>query len=111
MRLTFVLVIALLAAAVQAPAQRAAGSIRGRVDIRREVSAPERRPGVAELASPGPRELPDTRRAVVYLETAPAGAFEDREPRRARMDQRNETFLPHVLAIDTGTVVDFPNND
>ncbi len=27
------------------------------------------------------------------------------------MDQRNETFLPHVLAIDAGTVVDFPNND
>jgi plastocyanin len=30
---------------------------------------------------------------------------------RARMDQRNETFAPHVLAIDVGTLVDFPNND
>ena len=28
-----------------------------------------------------------------------------------RMDQRNETFLPHVLAVDQGTIVDFPNND
>ena len=27
------------------------------------------------------------------------------------MDQRNETFVPHVLAIRTGTTVDFPNND
>ena len=27
------------------------------------------------------------------------------------MDQRNETFLPNVLAITVGTVVDFPNND
>ena len=27
------------------------------------------------------------------------------------MDQRNETFVPHVLAIVAGTVVDFPNND
>ncbi len=27
------------------------------------------------------------------------------------MDQRNETFVPHVLAITTGTVVDFPNSD
>ena len=27
------------------------------------------------------------------------------------MDQRNETFVPHVLAVDTGTLVDFPNND
>ena len=92
-------------------AQRPLGSIRGRVDVTRDVPAPERRPDVAGLSSPAPRELPDTRRAVVYLETAPAGAFEDREPRRARMDQRNETFLPHVLAVDVGAVVDFPNND
>ena len=27
------------------------------------------------------------------------------------MDQRNETFVPHVLAIMTGTTVDFPNSD
>ena len=27
------------------------------------------------------------------------------------MDQRNETFVPHVLAITTGTTVDFPNTD
>jgi hypothetical protein len=30
---------------------------------------------------------------------------------RPRLDQRNETFVPHVLAIRTGTTVDFPNND
>ena len=27
------------------------------------------------------------------------------------MDQRNETFMPRVLALSAGTVVDFPNND
>ena len=27
------------------------------------------------------------------------------------MDQRNETFVPHVLAVRTGTIVDFPNSD
>lgn len=27
------------------------------------------------------------------------------------MDQRNETFVPHVLAVTTGTTVDFPNSD
>ena len=27
------------------------------------------------------------------------------------MNQRNETFVPHVLAIVAGTTVDFPNND
>jgi plastocyanin len=100
-----------LIGAVATDAQDRRASLRGRVDIRRIPSTPERRPGVNELATPAARDLPDRRRAVVYLETAPGGAFEDREPQRARMDQRNETFFPHVLAITVGTVVDFPNND
>jgi plastocyanin len=111
MRLTSCLAVAFVLSAVQTPAQRPLGAIRGRVDIRRPVPAPERRPGVADLGSPGPRDMPDTQRAIVYLETAPAAALEARDPGRARMDQRNETFLPHVLAVDTGTLVDFPNND
>jgi plastocyanin len=47
----------------------------------------------------------------VYLESAPRGAFETNESGRAVMDQRNETFVPHVLAIMTGMTVDFPNSD
>ena len=98
-------------AAAQAPAQRTSGALRGRVDIRRVAAASERRPSVTELGTPAARPAPDVRRAVVYLETAPRGAFEEDEPGRLRMDQRNETFVPHVLAVATGTVVDFPNND
>jgi plastocyanin len=104
-----VLLVAATVAAAQAPPPL--GALRGRVDIRRAAPVPERRPGVTDLATPAGREVPDLRRAVVYLETAPRGAFEAREPVRLRMDQRNETFVPHVLAVTTGTVVDFPNND
>ena len=93
------------------PAQPRLGAIRGRVDIRRVAPPAERRPTVGELGSPAPRDIPDLRRAVVFLETAPAAALESREPMRARLDQRNETFFPRVLAIDAGTLVDFPNND
>lgn len=50
-------------------------------------------------------------KSVVYLETAPRGAFEQTEPGRALMDQRKETFAPHLLAVTTGTIVGFPNND
>jgi plastocyanin len=107
-----VLALCLMLTAVAAvPAQRPLGSIRGRVDVRRVATAPERRPGVADFGTPGPRDLPDTRRAVVYLESAPSRAFDDREPVRTRMDQRNETFYPHVLAVPTGSIVDFPNSD
>src|SRR5262249_2191656 len=94
-----------------APARR--GTIRGRVDVRRTAPGIERRPAVAELSTPesaAPHEVVD-RPSVVYLESAPRGAFEQSEPGHAVMDQRNETFVPHVLAITTGTTVDFPNSD
>ena len=87
------------------------GSIRGRVDLRRVAPAIERRPGVADLGPPPARDVPDRFKSVVYLESAPRGAFEQTEGGRAVMDQRNETFVPHVLAITTGTTVDFPNSD
>ena len=51
------------------------------------------------------------RRAVVYLDPAPRAAFDISDIPRARMDQKNETFVPHVLAIVAGTTVDFPNSD
>jgi plastocyanin len=89
----------------------ASGVIRGRVDLRQVAAAAEARPSVAELGMPRPRDLADRLKSVVYLETAPRGAFERIEPRRAVMNQRNETFVPHLLAITTGTVVDFPNGD
>lgn len=47
--------------------------------------------------------------AVVYLADA-QGEF--RAPaQNPTMDQRNMTFIPHVLAIQMGTTVDFLNND
>jgi plastocyanin len=93
-----------------APAQSTAASIRGRVELRRAASAGER-PAVAELGMAGPRDAVDRRRSVIYLETAPQAAFEAQPPRRATLDQRNETFVPPVLAITAGSTVDFPNSD
>jgi plastocyanin len=87
------------------------GSIRGRVDVRHVPAAVERRPTIADLGAPERRDVPDLSISVVYLESAPWGAFEQAEPGHATLDQRNETFVPHVLAITTGTTVDFPNSD
>ena len=87
------------------------GSIRGRVDLRRPAPALERRPNVADLGAARAHDPADRLRSVVYLETAPRGAFDQYESGRAVMDQRNETFVPHVLAVMAGTVVDFPNSD
>ncbi len=91
--------------------QPASGVITGRVELRWPAPPVVRRPNVAEPAMPLDAHTAEARPSVVYLETAPRGAFEGREGGRARMDQRNETFVPHVLAITVGTTVDFPNND
>jgi plastocyanin len=91
----------------------AGGTIRGRVEVRRPAPAMERRPNVADLGAQ-PSRVPDRQdllRSVVYLESAPAAAFADEESQHAIMDQRDETFFPHVLAITAGTTVDFPNSD
>ena len=90
---------------------QAGSGIRGRLDIRKLEKPIERRPDVATAGAAGPRDLPDLRRGVVYLESAPRSAFDEREPGHAVMDQRNERFVPHVLAVMLGTVVDFPNSD
>ena len=91
------------------------GSLRGRVDIRRLVHTPAPSPGVADLLSRGAAARASLQPAVVFLESqeVPAGSplRAVRTTARAHIDQRDETFVPRVLAVDAGTTVDFPNND
>jgi plastocyanin len=48
----------------------------------------------------------------VVISLSPAGVEAVKlEPGRARMIQKNKTFTPHVLAVTTGTLVEFPNLD
>lgn len=47
--------------------------------------------------------------AVVYA--IPEGRTPGRSRATAVMDQKDRTFIPHVLAIQTGTAVEFPNSD
>jgi plastocyanin len=102
--------VSLAALPVAGPAQTRGVTIRGRVELQRPVAS-ERRPSAGDLGDGPVREAAERRRAVVYFETAPKGAFEDRDSGRVAMDQRHETFVPHLLAITVGTTVDFPNSD
>jgi plastocyanin len=61
----------------------------------------------------GGRKIRDHSGVVVWLEPKdpadlprPTGG-----PKRAVMEQRDKTFLPHVLAVEVGTTVDLPNFD
>jgi plastocyanin len=42
---------------------------------------------------------------------APPTRNDAKERPHAQMDQRNKEFVPHILAIEVGTWVDFPNSD
>ena len=71
------------------PVQAGAGSITGTVKVR-------------GLRSPA--------NILVYLNKAPAVAV-DLSGAQFVMDQRNLTFLPHILPVPVGATVSFPNND
>ena len=69
----------------------------------------------------GSVELRDSRQAavrsgkdysgvVVWLEPEPAVTLAP-AAQHARMAQKDKTFVPHVLAVQVGTTVDFPNFD
>ncbi len=108
------LAAALLPAVTLSPApepRSPGGTIRGRVEVRREGGSGEGRPAVAELGHHGPRVVPDRRRSVVYLEAPPPAAFEAPLPGRGVLYQKNEAFVPFVLAVTVGSTVDFPNSD
>jgi plastocyanin len=99
-------------AAAQPAIRSKRGAIRGRVVPGRIAAPPATRPSVAELGMPRPADPSDRARSVVYLETAPQGAFEEPERAvRAVLDQRNQAFVPFVLAVTVGTSVEFPNSD
>jgi plastocyanin len=76
----------------------AAAPVTGRVELR-------------DSADPAVRKGMDYSGVAVWLEPVMAPGEPPKNGLRAKMEQRNKTFLPHVLAIQTGTLVDFPNFD
>jgi plastocyanin len=88
----------------------ALGTIRGRVELHQPGIDPTPRANVADVGMSA-MHAPTDRRSVIYLDPAPRAAFDTRDEPRAQLDQRDETFVPHVLAIVAGTTVNFPNSD
>ena len=87
------------------------GSISGTLTIPPHVAPVARRPDVRGLGMPRPRGETTRRRGVVYIDRAPQEASDVGGGSNASIDQRNETFVPHLVAIRTGHQVAFPNSD
>ena len=67
---------------------------------------------LTDSLDPSVRKHKDYSGVVVWLEPVGAVKAPEAEPTaHARMEQRGKTFIPHVLAIQAGSAVDFPNLD
>ena len=60
---------------------------------------------------PNVRKHQDYSGVVVWLDSVSGVPTLPASAHHAEMIQKDKTFLPHVLAITSGTVVDFPNYD
>lgn len=110
------LALSIFLAAPSRPGKPATGRIQGTVEISTALSA--RRPQFRIYAEPGSGSTPpapprdqiaaEMKNVVIYLD-GPAGPTS--ETAHATMAQRDERFIPHVLPVVQGTVVDFPNED
>ena len=63
--------------------------------------------GRVELTEKGGKKATDLSDVVVYVE----GSKTKPKPGREVLLMKSKTFAPHVLAIGTGTTVEFPNED
>ncbi len=57
------------------------------------------------------RKNADYSGVVVWLDSMPGGPPLASRTGKAEMIQKGKRFLPHLLAIDVGTVINFPNYD
>jgi plastocyanin len=69
-------------------------------------------PDVSGAAPPHASPAGEIQNVVLYL-TSPALRREEpgAAPATLRMEQRDESFFPHVLPIVKGSIVEFPNGD
>ncbi len=95
------------------PSVRATGKIVGKVILSSAVTSRKMRfrlysdPGPAADPKPTPPVASGMSNVVIYLDSVAAG----RPAERRSMVQHDETFEPHVVAIERGGTVEFRNDD
>jgi plastocyanin len=67
--------------------------------------------GEVRLTSDSSAKRPDDFSGVAVWLSASGGAGTRQPKKHAQMLQKDKKFVPHVLVVETGTTVDFPNLD
>lgn len=94
------------------------GSVRGKIDIRAilkpDIVSRDMRShsyGMTPMTHSIESKVNEYANMVVYIESKDLKQEKPKTNAKALMDQRNAEFIPHVLPIQRGTVVDFVNRD
>ncbi len=99
-----------LAASAVEQAGAATGRVSGSVRLTTATGAPSAASAYGRRGvGPKAKALPEARSVVVFFEDLPAPA--GLKPMRAQIAQKDEQFVPHVVAVTTGSTVEFPNED
>jgi plastocyanin len=93
------------------------GSVRGKIETRAvkpDIASREMRShsyGMTSMTHSNESGLNEYGNMVVYIENKDLKKERPKSITKAFMDQRNAEFIPHVLPIQRGTIVDFINRD
>jgi plastocyanin len=106
--LLFALVVCLAPGLTHLDAQ-AGGRATGTVKLTIAPAAPSTATAYERRAvGPRPKALPQMRSVVVYFSDLPASKA---APMKASIAQKDEQFVPHLVAVTVGSSVAFPNDD
>ena len=104
-----------VATAASTPSSAQSGrpaSLHGKVEFRGFVRAPQYTNDFYSYRPPSDAPGQESPlRAVIYLEDRDDRLAPVHEMPPAAIDQKGEMFMPHILAVQSGTRVDFPNSD
>ena len=89
-------------------AQAAAGRVSGAVKLTLANTAPSSATAYERRSvAPRPKAQPELRNVVIFFADLPGKAA----PMQASIAQRDEQFVPHLVAVTAGSSVAFPNQD
>jgi plastocyanin len=101
--------ICLAEAAPGGEGTQSAGRVTGSVKLTLANSAPSNASAYERRSvGPRPKPLPEIKNVVIFFADTPASKP---APRAASIAQKDEQFVPHVVAVTVGSPVAFPNDD
>lgn len=91
-------------------AQPATGTLIGRVKLTMATSSRSQSSAYeGRRVSPRAKPLAESRNVVIHFQGIPVSV--DLAAMKASIAQKDEQFVPHVVAVTTGSSVSFPNDD